>query len=76
MIGTTPGNLNADACNVGGEPETLRRKFGVLRGHCEALGRDYESITRSTNLLIYPLKPGEESAGDDRESACGYWRDL
>jgi F420-dependent oxidoreductase-like protein len=50
----------ADACNVGGEPDTLRRKFAVLRGHCEALGRDYESITRSTNLLIYPLKPGED----------------
>lgn len=50
----------ADACNVGGEPETLRRKFAVLRDHCEALGRDYDSITRSTNLLIYPLKPGED----------------
>ncbi len=49
-----------DACNIGGEPDTLRRKFAVLRGHCEALGRDYDSITRSTNLLIYPLKPGED----------------
>lgn len=50
----------ADACNVGGEPDTLRRKFDVLRGHCEAVGRDYESITRSSNMMIFPLKPGED----------------
>ena len=50
----------ADACNVGGEPDTLRRKFEVLRGHCETVGRDYESITRSTNMMIFPLKPGED----------------
>jgi len=41
---------HGDACNVGGPPETLRSKFAILRGHCEAVGRDYESITRSTNV--------------------------
>ncbi|HEY7347161.1 MAG TPA: LLM class F420-dependent oxidoreductase [Ktedonobacterales bacterium] len=50
----------ADACNVGGEPEMLRHKFAVLRDHCGALGRDYETITRSTSLEdLVLLKPGQ-----------------
>jgi alkanesulfonate monooxygenase SsuD/methylene tetrahydromethanopterin reductase-like flavin-dependent oxidoreductase (luciferase family) len=30
-----------DACNVGGDPETVRHKFAVLRGHCDASQRSY-----------------------------------
>jgi hypothetical protein len=29
------------------DPEAVRRKFAVLRAHCEALGRPYESVLRS-----------------------------
>ena len=43
---------HGDACNVGGDPETLGRKFAILRGHCETSGRDYESITRSSNVPV------------------------
>jgi F420-dependent oxidoreductase-like protein len=51
----------ADACNVGGDPETLRHKFAVLREHCSAFGRDYETITRSTSLEdLVLLRPGED----------------
>jgi F420-dependent oxidoreductase-like protein len=39
----------ADACNVFGTPEQVAHKYAVLRGHCEAEGRDYASIER-TNL--------------------------
>lgn len=50
----------ANACNIGGNPETLRHKFAVLREHCDALGRDYHSIIRSTSLEpIILRKPGE-----------------
>jgi len=50
----------ANACNIGGNPETLRHKFAVLREHCDALGRDYNSIIRSTSLEpIILRKPGE-----------------
>ncbi|MBF6606209.1 MAG: LLM class F420-dependent oxidoreductase [Chloroflexi bacterium] len=38
----------ADACNVFGSPETLHHKFEVLRGHCEAVGRPFDEIERST----------------------------
>ncbi|MEN9934494.1 MAG: hypothetical protein RLZZ387_1073 [Chloroflexota bacterium] len=51
----------AQGCNVGGgNPEVVRHKLGVLRGHCEALGRDYESIDRSTSLNIFLLEDGAD----------------
>ena len=37
-----------DACNVSGDLATLRHKFDVIRQHCEAVGRDYNSIQRTT----------------------------
>lgn len=49
-----------NACNVGGDPDTLRQKFAILKGHCEALGRDYDAIIRSTNANVFLLKPGED----------------
>ncbi len=54
----------ADACNVEGgdpDPEIVRHKFAVLREHCAALGRDYDSIIRSTSLEdLVLLRPGED----------------
>ncbi|HXG26654.1 MAG TPA: LLM class flavin-dependent oxidoreductase, partial [Candidatus Binatia bacterium] len=38
----------ADASNVFGGPESILRKWQVLREHCEAVGRPYEEIERST----------------------------
>src|SRR3989440_514345 len=38
----------ADACNIGGDIPTIKHKLGVLKQHCEQLGRDYESIRRTT----------------------------
>jgi alkanesulfonate monooxygenase SsuD/methylene tetrahydromethanopterin reductase-like flavin-dependent oxidoreductase (luciferase family) len=49
-----------DACNVNGDPDRLRHKFGVLRGHCEDLGRDYEEITRSTSINVFLLEEGDD----------------
>jgi F420-dependent oxidoreductase-like protein len=38
----------ADACNVfAGDPADVRRKFDVLAGHCERIGRDPAEITRT-----------------------------
>ncbi len=44
----------ADACNVGGGPETCRQKLEMLRGHCETLGRNYDDIIRSSSANICP----------------------
>lgn len=37
----------ANACNVFGSPETVRRKFSVLREHCKTVGRDYDDIIKT-----------------------------
>ena len=39
----------ADACNVGGDPEMVRHKLAVLRGHCDAARRDYDAIEKTHN---------------------------
>src|SRR5436190_8679590 len=41
----------ADACNVFGDLETIKHKFAVLKAHCEAVGRDYESIHRTAGAF-------------------------
>src|SRR5713226_4000246 len=38
----------ANACNVGGDIPIIKHKLAVLKQHCELLGRDYESIKRTT----------------------------
>src|SRR5215212_779374 len=44
----------ADACNLfGSGPDDVAHKLDVLRAHCEAEGRDYESITK-TVLAMQP----------------------
>jgi F420-dependent oxidoreductase-like protein len=43
----------ADGCNVGGgDPELIRHKLGVLREHCDRLGRDYDRIAKSTTIEV------------------------
>jgi F420-dependent oxidoreductase-like protein len=38
----------ADACNiVGGDIAEIRHKLSVLRGHCETVGRDYDTIEKT-----------------------------
>jgi F420-dependent oxidoreductase-like protein len=47
----------ADATNVFGGPEKIHHKYEVLRRHCEAVGRPFEEIERSTlqsNLRLDP----------------------
>jgi F420-dependent oxidoreductase-like protein len=41
----------ADACNISPGPD-LPRKLDVLRRHCEAEGRDYESIEKTCPFLF------------------------
>jgi len=44
----------ADACNIFGSVETVKRKLEILRGHCKTVGRDYNSIlkTRLGRVMI------------------------
>jgi len=49
----------ADACNISASPEA-GRKLGVLRQHCEAVGRDYAQIEKTTMVIIDPSTTRED----------------
>jgi F420-dependent oxidoreductase-like protein len=51
----------ADACNLFGSAETVKRKLGILKEHCKSVGRDYDSILK-TKLGVVIIE-------DDRELA-------
>ena len=51
----------ANHWNVWGGPGTLRRKIGILEGHCEAVGRDPKSITRSANMALLITEKKEDA---------------
>lgn len=50
----------ADACNFGGSPDDLRRKYEILQGHCADVGRTYDEIIRSANVNLVILRPGDD----------------
>lgn len=39
----------ADACNVGGDIPVVEHKLAVLKQHCENVGRDYNTIRRTSS---------------------------
>ena len=39
-----------DACNIRGDLQTMAHKFEVLKHHCEAAGREYQSIHRTSSV--------------------------
>jgi F420-dependent oxidoreductase-like protein len=53
----------ADACNLFGAPEMVSAKLAILKQHCDALGRDYGSIEKTT-LGTVDLQPGKMNAND------------
>ncbi|MGO9512790.1 MAG: LLM class F420-dependent oxidoreductase [Steroidobacteraceae bacterium] len=53
----------ADACNLYGAPETIGAKLAILKRHCDAVGRDYACIEKTT-LGTVDLAPGRMSAQD------------
>lgn len=50
-----------DACNVFGDPATLEHKFSVIKQHCEAVGRDYNSIHRTSGAVCIIGNTDEEA---------------
>jgi alkanesulfonate monooxygenase SsuD/methylene tetrahydromethanopterin reductase-like flavin-dependent oxidoreductase (luciferase family) len=44
----------ASACNLTDsfDPEFYRQKLDVLRGHCDALGRDYDAILKTASFTV------------------------
>ncbi|MET4157696.1 LLM class F420-dependent oxidoreductase [Agromyces sp. PvR057] len=59
----------ADACNIGFTPES-GRKLDVLRAHCDAVGRDYETIEKTAMIRVDGESTVEGVAGTVRELAA------
>jgi F420-dependent oxidoreductase-like protein len=51
----------ADACNVGDDPSSVKQKLAVLKQHCQTVGRDYESILRTSSTVCL-LADSDEQA--------------
>lgn len=64
----------ADACNIIGDPDTVRHKLAVLKQHCDDLGRDYGSIEKTTLGTVH-LAPGQMTAQNVIEQ-CKVLADL
>jgi len=62
----------ADACNLTDsfDPDFYRRKLEVLRGHCDAVGRDYGEIEKTASFTVrkdeLPDFAALEAAGIER----------
>jgi F420-dependent oxidoreductase-like protein len=42
----------ADACNLFGSIETVKRKLNILKEHCKSVGRDYDSILKTKLAFV------------------------
>lgn len=50
-----------DACNVSGDLATIKHKFAVIKDHCTTVGRDYESIHRTSTTFCAIAETDEEA---------------
>src|SRR6266567_6938791 len=51
----------ADACNVGDDPATVKQKLSVLKQHCATVGREYESIHRTSTTFCLMADSDEQA---------------
>jgi alkanesulfonate monooxygenase SsuD/methylene tetrahydromethanopterin reductase-like flavin-dependent oxidoreductase (luciferase family) len=51
----------ADACNVGNDLATVKQKLAVLKQRCERMGRDYESIHRTSSTVCLLAESDEQA---------------
>lgn len=61
-----------NASNFGGDPDNIRHKCDILRGHCANVGRNYDEIIKSTNANIVFVKPGEDIAAATEQVRATY----
>ena len=50
-----------DACNVSGDLDTIGHKFDVIKQHCETVGREYESIHRTSTTFCSIAETDEQA---------------
>jgi F420-dependent oxidoreductase-like protein len=52
----------ADLCNISGDAATVRHKLGVLREHCDSVGRDPSEITATRLATLLLTSSAQETA--------------
>ncbi|MEV7692168.1 LLM class F420-dependent oxidoreductase [Microbacterium sp. NPDC089189] len=63
----------ADACNLGAMEGVPTHKLDVLRGHCDAAGRDYDEIEKTAMIAVNPSStPATVAATVDELAAAGF----
>jgi F420-dependent oxidoreductase-like protein len=70
---------HADACNLFGDPDTVRHKLAVLREHCAAEGRDPATITvthLAPALVVAAREPRGDRGAATVEEHVGRYREL
>ena len=69
---------HADCSNFGGKIHEWQHKADVLKGHCDAVGRDYDEITKTWSPELF-LRETEAEVGTETRSFWGEpfesWRD-
>jgi len=51
---------HADKSNFGGSLDALRQRMDTLRSYCERIGRDFDSIEKTSNIAVVIYKTPEE----------------
>ncbi len=60
-----------DACNLfGTSPDEVAHKLRVLRGHCDDVGRDYDTIRKT--IMINDLSPAPDTRDEFVAAAADY----
>lgn len=62
---------HADCSNWGGNPEEWAHKAEVLKGHCAAVGRDYDEITKTWSPEVFIRESEQEIAEAGSRSFWG-----
>ncbi len=62
----------ADACDIIDNLANIQRKFAVLKAHCEAVGREYESIHRMTRTMCIIGETDEQALASLPEQIKAY----
>ncbi|GAB3425703.1 LLM class F420-dependent oxidoreductase [Flindersiella endophytica] len=50
-----------NAANINGDTDKIKQRLGVLRAHCETVGRDYNEIIKSSTInRVFPVAKGAD----------------
>ncbi len=58
---------HADKSSFGGTLNDVKRKMNVLRSYCEQIGRDYDSIEKTSNISVVIHETEEKYMNDMRQ---------